>query len=54
VVRLFMAPLRHANARCECPFVGVERKWSAQDQNDANDPIATLAAPGGAAFNVRV
>jgi len=32
------APLRHANAPCECPLIGVERKWLAMRQTGANDP----------------
>jgi hypothetical protein len=37
--------VRHANALCECPFVGVDRKWSCHGQNDAIDPNRKLRAP---------
>jgi hypothetical protein len=32
-----MAPLRHADRRCECLFIAVDRKWSIRGQNDAID-----------------
>jgi hypothetical protein len=33
-----LARLRHANLLRECPVIGVDRKWPAHGQNDANDP----------------
>jgi hypothetical protein len=37
-----MARLRRADVPCECPLIGVNRKWLADRQNDANDPFRTL------------
>jgi hypothetical protein len=36
--------LRRADVPCECPLIGVDRKWLADRRNDANDPYATSAA----------
>jgi hypothetical protein len=36
-----LAPLRHADARWECPELEADRKWMAHGQADANDPVAT-------------
>ena len=33
-----MARLRRADVPCECPLIGVNRKWLADRQNDALDP----------------
>jgi hypothetical protein len=33
-----MARLRRADVPCECPLIGVDRKWLADRQNDAIDP----------------
>jgi hypothetical protein len=33
-----VAPLRHADRRCERLFIAVDRKWSIRGQNDAIDP----------------
>jgi hypothetical protein len=41
------AGLRHADRPRKCPLVGVDRKSSADAQNDAIDPTETLAAPSG-------
>ena len=30
--------LRRADAPSECPLIGVDRKWLADRQTDANDP----------------
>jgi hypothetical protein len=32
------APIGHAGAVGRCPLFGVDRKWLADAQNDANDP----------------
>ena len=39
-----LAPLRHADRLRACLFIGVDRKWPAHRQGDANDPQRTLAA----------
>jgi hypothetical protein len=33
--------LRLADLPCEGPLIGVNRKWLADRQNDANDPFRT-------------
>jgi hypothetical protein len=33
-----LAPLRHADRLCECPFIGEDRKSLVELQNGANDP----------------
>jgi hypothetical protein len=38
-----LARLRRADAPCEFPLIGVDRKWLADRQNDANDPSETWA-----------
>jgi hypothetical protein len=43
-----LARLRHADVPCECPLIGVDRKWLADRQNDANDPSRTLGLLAGA------
>jgi hypothetical protein len=50
-VRPLLAPLRHADVPCECPLLGVDRKWLVDSQNDAIDPIRS--APGKLAKNRR-
>ena len=46
-----LARLRRADVPCVCPLIGVNRKWLADGQNDANDPIETSAAPNGDALD---
>ena len=36
-----LARLKRADVPCECPLIGVDRKWLADRQNDANDPLRT-------------
>jgi len=40
---LDLARLRRADAPCECPLIGVDRKRLADRQNDANDTERTNA-----------
>ncbi len=46
-----MAPLRHPRSQLACLLTGEERKWAADRQNDAIDPIRTSATSnrGGSA-----
>jgi hypothetical protein len=37
-VRSLVARLRRADVPCECPLIGVDRKWQADRQSGANDP----------------
>src|SRR5438034_7954908 len=39
-----VARLRRADVPCERPLIGEDRKSLADDQNDANDPSATLGS----------
>ena len=43
-----LARLRRADVPCVCPLIGVNRKWLADGQNDAND-----RAPRGRELSVR-
>jgi hypothetical protein len=36
-----LARLRHADVPCECPLIGVNRKWLVDRQNDGFDPQET-------------
>jgi len=38
-----LALLRHGDVSCECPLIGVDRKWLTDRQNDANDHFGFVA-----------
>jgi hypothetical protein len=48
-----MARLRHADRLRKCPFCGVDRKSSADGENDAIDPIRKLMAKSELAITVK-
>jgi hypothetical protein len=43
--RTLLGRLRRADVPCECPLIGVDRKWLADRQNDAG-PISDVGIAG--------